>query len=227
MSYQWWLFDADLKHCWTEFFFVMVDQVATNIFEKRDGKWLLCCHHASHTKRWIITQFEFQFVPTYIIASPHCHKISSERSEGTSEMSYKVRHQIFCFRYECINGSQIKPPWPKPRCYGQCWCTHGCCCASSLLWPCDILCVPPISRWTTFKWEVSTLKSGLVCSLHAEKTLPLQLTRVQCFLKPIMFHASIYWYYVNSGIQWVDLYLLHHLRSNTLCCLSTSFVHTD
>ncbi|KAH9545337.1 hypothetical protein CY35_12G042700 [Sphagnum magellanicum] len=26
-------------------------QVATNIFEKRDGKWLLCCHHASHTKR--------------------------------------------------------------------------------------------------------------------------------------------------------------------------------
>lgn len=74
------------------------------------------------------------------------------------------------------------------------------------------LCVPPITRWTTFKWEVSTLKSGLVCSLHAEKTLPLQLTRVQCFLKPIMFHASIYWYYVNSGIQWVDLYLLHHLR---------------
>jgi hypothetical protein len=57
-----------------------------------------------------LSQFEFQFVPTYIIASPHCHKISSERSEGTSEMSYKVRHQIFCFRYECINGSQIKPP---------------------------------------------------------------------------------------------------------------------
>jgi hypothetical protein len=26
-------------------------KVATNIFEKRDGKWLLCCHHASHTKR--------------------------------------------------------------------------------------------------------------------------------------------------------------------------------
>jgi hypothetical protein len=141
MSYEWWLFDADLNIVGLNFFSWMVDQVATNIFEKRDGKWLLCCHHASHTKRWIITQFEFQFVPTYIIASPHCHKISSEMSEGTSEMSYKVRHQIFCFRFECLNGSQIKPPWPKPRCYGQCWCTHGCCCASSLLWPCDILSV--------------------------------------------------------------------------------------
>jgi hypothetical protein len=88
------------------------------------------------------------------------------------------------------------------------------------------LCVPPITRWITFKWEVSTSKSGLGCSLHEEKTLPFQLTRVQCFLKPIMFHASIYWYYVNSGIQWVDLYLLHHLRIQHPPVLSVHFFCT-